>query len=647
MFLKNPAAIFTAEGKYVLSNDIFRKILGIEENLLKSKTISQIFTDIFFEKIKQSIQINRFFYQETQIKNKNYLLFIFPIIHNLKEKLLLFLIDKHSFYEKDELFDVLIEKTPAGTFIYKDTFVFANKTFQEITGYTQEELKKIKPHLIVHPKFRNEVIQIIKKRLSGENLEKHYDLLTIISKTGKEKHIELVTTTIKYEGSYAGMGVCVDRTEKIELEKRLNYLYTHDEITGLPNRKKFLEHLDEAVKYAVKNTHLVAVIMIDIKDMKLINKEYGYSAGDKLLKKFGKKLKKLFAEVNYVARVGDDKFGVLIYAFKNLEKLSEDIEDILKKIEGTYTVNEFKIPVEVKMGISIFPKDGKFPEDLYKNAEIALLKAKETPGRKFEFFSKTSYSEISRIIILKRKIREVIQKNSIKMYYQPIVELKNQKIFGFESLFRLITAENSIIMPKDIIHIAEETGLIIDLGDRIIDSVLSFSRSIPKNLKISINISPLQLNKPDFDKEIIKKLQEKDIQPDKIIIEITEGALMENISDSIKKLKRLKSYGIQIGIDDFGTGYSSLNYLKNLPADYLKIDISFVSGIGKNRSDEMIIKTIISMAKNLEMKTIAEGIENEDQARFLTEEGCDFGQGYYFGKPSPQNEINRFLQKSL
>jgi len=275
----------------------------------------------------------------------------------------------------------------------------------------------------------------------------------------------------------------------------------------------------------------------------------------------------------------------------------------LKKIEGTYTVNEFKIPVEVKMGISIFPKDGKFPEDLYKNAEIALLKAKETPGRKFEFFSKTSYSEISRIIILKRKIREVIQKNSIKMYYQPIVELKNQKIFGFESLFRLIT--------------------------------------------ISINISPLQLNKPDFDKEIIKKLQEKDIQPDKIIIEITEGALMENISDSIKKLKRLKSYGIQIGIDDFGTGYSSLNYLKNLPADYLKIDISFVSGIGKNRSDEMIIKTIISMAKNLEMKTIAEGIENEDQARFLTEEGCDFGQGYYFGKPSPQNEINRFLQKSL
>ena len=299
------------------------------------------------------------------------------------------------------------------------------------------------------------------------------------------------------------------------------------------------------------------------------------------------------------------------------------------------------------MGISIFPKDGHFPEDLYKNAEIALLKAKETPGRKFEFFSKSSYSEISRIIVLKRKIREVIQKNSIKMYYQPIVDLKNGEIYGFESLFRLVTEENGIIMPKDIIPIAEETGLIIDLGDKIIDSVLEFSGSIPQNLKMSINISPLQLNKPDFETEIIRKIKEKNVQPDRIIIEITEGALMENISDSIKKIKKLKSCGIQIGIDDFGTGYSSLNYLKKLPADYLKIDISFVSGIGKDKSDEMIIKTIISMAKNLGMKTIAEGIESEDQVSFLKKEGCDFGQGYYFGKPSPQIEINRFLKKGL
>ncbi len=386
--LKNPAAVFTSEGKYVLSNDIFKKILGIEESILKNKMISQIFKDTLFDKIKKSIQKNRFFYQEIQINKKDYSMLIFPVVHNLKEKLLLFLVDAHSIYEKEELLNALIEKTPAGTFIYKDRFVFSNKTFQEITEYTQEELKNIKPHEIVHPKFRDDVIQIVKKRLSGENLEKHYDLLTLISKTGKERHIELVTTTIKYQGGYAGMGVCVDRTEKVELEKRLNYLYTHDEVTGLPNRRKFMEYLDKAVQYAAKNSHLIAVILIDVKDMKLINKEYGYSTGDKILKEIGNRLKGLFKAVDYVAKVGDDKFGVLIYAFKNLEKLSEKIENIMKKIEGTYTIYDFKIPVEIKMGISIFPKDGHFPEDLYKNAEIALLKAKETSGRKFEFFFK-------------------------------------------------------------------------------------------------------------------------------------------------------------------------------------------------------------------------------------------------------------------
>ncbi|WP_457635453.1 sensor domain-containing protein [Persephonella sp.] len=645
--LKNPAAIFTTEGKYVLSNHFFKKTLNLEEGFLRSKTINQIFKDTIFEKIKKSINENKFYHQEIQINRKDYSMLVFPVIHNLKEKLLLFLFDARTDYEKEELLNTLIEKSPAGTFIYKNRFVFSNKTFQEITEYTDEELKNIRPHEIVHPKFRDDVIQIIKKRLSGENLEKHYDLLTLISKSGKEKHIELVTTTIKYQGSYAGMGVCVDRTEKVELEKRLNYLYTHDEVTGLPNRKKFLEYLDKAVRYAAENSHLIAVILIDIKDMKLINKEYGYSTGDRLLKEIGNRLKDLFTGVDYVAKVGDDKFGVLIYAFKNLEKLSEKIEKILKKIEGTYTIHGFKIPAEIKMGISIYPKDGKSFEDLYKNSEIALLKAKETPGKKFEFFSKSSYSEISRILNLKSKIREIIQKNSIKMYYQPIVFLKDEKIFAFESLFRLITEKNSIIMPKDIIPTAEKTGLIIDLGEKIIDSVINFSRTVPEEIKLSINISPVQLNQPDFDKNLLNKLAKAEINPEKLIIEITESAVMENVGENIKKLRNLKDNGIKVSIDDFGTGYSSLNYLKKLPADFLKIDISFVSGIGKDKSDEMIVKTIISMAKNLGMKAIAEGIENEDQLRFLKQEGCDLGQGYYFGKPYPQNEINRILEKGL
>ncbi|SNZ02322.1 PAS domain S-box-containing protein/diguanylate cyclase (GGDEF) domain-containing protein [Persephonella hydrogeniphila] len=644
--LKNPAALFSFDGKYILSNEPFKKITGLNEKQLRNKNIGSIFKEIFIDKILRTLEEKKFSFHSIQINNINYSLFIFPVIENLKDRLLVFLLGEDLEYEKEELLEVLIQKTPAGTFIYKDTFIFSNRTFQEITGYTEEELKKIRPYEIVHERYRKEVIEIIKKRLSGEKLEKHYDLLTIISKTGKEKHLELVTATIKYQGSYAGIGVCVDRTEKVELEQRLNYLYTHDEITNLPNRKKFIEYLSKSLNYAVKNSHLVAVILIDIKDMKLINKEYGYSVGDQLLKEIGKKLKKVVTNVDYVARVGDDEFGVIIYAFKSMGNLSENIEKILKEVEDTYLIDGFKIPVEVKMGISIFPKDGKTSEELYKNSEIALLKAKKTIGKKFEFFSEDSYKEISKILFLKGKIRDVIQKNSIKMFYQPIVQLQNNSIFGLESLFRLITSNGKIIMPQEIIPVAEETGLIVELGQKILDSVLDFSKKLPEKIKLSVNISPVQFNKTGFDDELIKNIKDRDINPEKLILEITESAIMSNISDKIRRIKKLKDFGIQIALDDFGTGYSSLNYLKRFPIDYLKIDISFVSGIGKDKSDEMIVKTIISMAKNLNMMTIAEGIENEQQLRFLRYEGCDFGQGYYFGKPASHNEILKLTDKN-
>ncbi|WP_457626429.1 diguanylate cyclase domain-containing protein [Persephonella sp.] len=413
-YFKNPVALFGFDGRYILSNSLFKEITGLNEEKLRNRKISSIFKELVIDKILESLEKNRFSFHNIQINNKNYSLFIFPVIENLKDRFLVFLTGKDFVYEKEELLNALIQKTPAGTFIYKDTFIFSNKTFQEITEYTEEELKKIKPYEIVHERYKKEVMEIIEKRLSGEQLEKHYDLLTIISKTGKEKHIELVTTTIKYQGSYAGMGVCVDRTEKVELENRLNYLYTHDEITDLPNRRKFIESLGKALNYAIKNSHLVAVILLDIKDMKLINKEYGYLAGDRLLREIGKKLKKVITNVDYVARVGDDEFGVLIYAFKSMENLSESIEKILKNLEDTYIIDGFKIPVEVKIGVSIFPKDGKTPEELYKNSEIALLNAKKTIGKKFEFFSEDSYKEISKILFLKRKIRDVIQKKQYK-----------------------------------------------------------------------------------------------------------------------------------------------------------------------------------------------------------------------------------------
>jgi len=291
------------------------------------------------------------------------------------------------------------------------------------------------------------------------------------------------------------------------------------------------------------------------------------------------------------------------------------------------------------MGVSVFPKDGVYPDDLYKNAEIALLKAKRTPGKSFEFFSKNIYSEITRILNLKEKIRKVIEENNILIYYQPIINLKTGEIDSLEALFRLNDGNETVILPKDIIPVAEETGLIVELGERILNSVLKFSKKVPQNIKLSVNISSIQLNKPMFDRDFLLSLENSDIPPDRIVIELTETAIMDSVSENITKLRNLKEKGIKIAIDDFGTGYSSLNYLKILPVDFLKIDRSFVKGIGRDRNDEMIVKTIISMAKSMNLKTIAEGVETEEQLRFLIENGCDYGQGYYFGKPVPEDKI--------
>ncbi|WP_457641785.1 EAL domain-containing protein [Persephonella sp.] len=647
-FMKNNVngiALFSEKGEYISSNESFKKLLGVEEIQLKNKKLTEIFKEIVFDKLRNSIEQYKFFLKSITINNQPFSLFIFPVIHNLKNKLLVFLSGNSvdDIYEMKELLNVLIEKSPAGIFIYRDTFIFSNKAFEKITGYSKEELKNIKPSDIVHPKFREDVIEIVKARLSGKKMDKHYDLLTIITKTGEEKHLEVITTTIKYKSSFAGMGICIDRTEKVQLEKKLNYLYFHDEITGLPNRRKFMENLEKALSYARKNNHLIAVILIDIKDFKLINKKFGYETGDKVLKSIGENLKKVITDVDSVARVGDDKFAILIYAFRSFEKLTEKIDIIFREIETDYKINSFNIFIEIKMGVAVFPKDGIYPEDIYKNAEIALLKAKKTPGKSFEFFSKNLYNEITKILNLKEKIRKVIEKNNITIYYQPIVDLKTLQIESLEALFRLDASDGNIILPKDIIPVAEETGLIVELGEKILRSVLEFSKEIPEDKKLSVNISAVQLNSPFFDKKFLETLEETQVSPERIILEITETAIMENVTENIEKLKNIKNKGVSISIDDFGTGYSSLNYLKILPIDYLKIDKSFVQGIGKNRNDEMIVKTIISMAKNMNLQTVAEGIETEEQLKFLQENRCEYGQGYFFYKPITIDKVKKII----
>ncbi|MBK3331522.1 EAL domain-containing protein [Persephonella atlantica] len=634
-------AVFSEKGEHILSNELFELLSDIKRS--GPKTLEHIF-NINLNAVKKAIKDNGFFAEN--LKDKKLLLFILPFRYRLKDTFLVLLYreEEEEIYTNRELMDVFVKKSPVGFFIYKDTFVFSNRTFEKILEYGSDELKKIRPYEIVEPKVREKIKKVVQERLSGRKMEKYYELLTVISKSGKEKHIELITTTIKYKGDYAGAGVCIDRTEKVDLERKLNYLYLYDELTGLPNRRYFIEKLKSAIEYAKKNNHFLALLIIDVVEFKLINKKFGYKTGDKILVEIGERLKNLALKTDVVSRTGDDKFSILIYSFKSYEKLTNRIEIILKALKKEFKTPEVSLFLEFKIGVSIFPKDGVYPEELFKNCELALLKAKKTAGKEMEFFSKNIDREISRILHLKETIRKLIEKNHVIVHYQPIVNLLDRKIYAAESLFRISTDDGKIILPKDIIPVAEETGLITDLGEKIIQTATGSGKEL--NIPVSVNISAVQLNRPNFDSYILDILHSTGFPPENLILEITESSLIENISENIEKLKILKENGVKVAIDDFGTGYSSLSYLKNIPLDFLKIDISFIRGIGRDEKDEMIIRTIISMAKHLRVLTIAEGIENETQLRFLIKSGANLGQGFYFYRPLEIAELKRLISGS-
>ncbi len=547
--------------------------------------------------------------------------------------------------EVQNLLRTVVEKSPALIFIYRDSYIYVNRAFESFTGYTLEELRRKKPWEIVHPDFLESTKKIALERLKGKRRDKTYRYITVITKSGEKRFAELITTTVKCCGGFAGLGIGIDKTEEKLLEEKLLRITYYDELTGLPNRKTFLMKLHKALKYAEKNNHSIAIILLDVRNFKLINSKYGFETGDKLLKQLSERLKKSVFSVDTVARIGADRFSILIYSFKDPVKLSKIIKRITGNVVGSYKINGHEIFVDVKMGITVFPKDGSDGETLLKNAEIALSKAKLSPDKTFDFYSKDYTAEITKILDIKERIRESINSKGVLLRFQPILDINTMKVEMAEVLVRL-NSSGELLLPENFIPIAEQSGLINQLGNVILEKTLAHIRELknsPKNVRFSLNISPVQLKRSDFCHNFINTVEANGVSPSTFTVEITETAIMENVEENIYKLKRLKSKGVSVAIDDFGKGYSSLNYLKSLPLDYLKIDSSFIEKIGKDRDYEAVVKTIISIAGIFNFRTIAEGIETQEQLEFLRENGCNLGQGFLFYEPLPFEEFIKLL----
>jgi diguanylate cyclase (GGDEF)-like protein len=445
-------------------------------------------------------------------------------------------------------------------------------------------------------------------------------------------------------------------TEVLILVRRAYHGFYHDSLTNLPNRRAFVRYLEnQSRKKSRTGKHLLAVLLIDLDRFKIINEGLGNQAGDELLRSAAQRLQTILPINAQLARVGNDEFAICVFQVQNTQDIDNLVKQIQEYLKGPFTWQDEPVFTSASVGITYQRQGDDFTaEELYRDAAIAISQAQKLGNDSVETFRSSMKSVAEAFYQTEKELREAIEGKEFKLYYQPIISLKTGKIAGFEALIRWPSSKKGFISPSDFIPIAEETGLIIPLGQWILaeacEQIKKWHKDFPKNppLIISINLSSRQFNQPDLVPQIQTILESIKVEGHSLKLEITESMMMNNVENAIALLRELKELGLRLSIDDFGTGYSNLSYLHRFPVDTLKVDQSFVRQMyGHEDSDKykQIVRTVIMLGHNLGLDVIAEGIETEEQRQALQQLDCEYGQGFLFSKPLPQEQITQLLQQ--
>jgi diguanylate cyclase len=424
-----------------------------------------------------------------------------------------------------------------------------------------------------------------------------------------------------------------------ESKKKIRYLTYHDTLTGLPNRNFFYEWLESQIIKVYQ--HSLAVIFLNLDNFKRINDSVGHKFGDNFLKKVAMRIKEIVGKTGTVFRLDGDEFAVVVTKVKKQNEIRELAERLKEMLFEPFIINDMHVYVSASIGVAMYPEHGQTPETLLKNANIAMYRAKEKGKSHVQFFSAEDTHDTIENIILESDLRKAIENEELDLYYQPQIDLKTNKLIGFEALIRWNHPTKGLISPAKFIPLAEQTELIISIGEWVLrkatKQLKEWQTQYDSTLRVAINLSPKQFLKPDFVSNLKKIIDDAQIDPQFLDLEITESMMM-NVEENLSLLLELKQIGVRISIDDFGTGYSSLSYLKKFPVDQLKIDQSFVRDM-ETENDKAIVAMIISMANQLNLEVVAEGVENKTQLEILHRFGCDVVQGYYISMPLPTKEI--------
>jgi len=567
------------------------------------------------------------------------------------------LLQKHlqtekSLWESENRFSRLLQEIPSVAFQgygIDGTVRYWNRASETFYGYTaQEAIGRNLLDLIIPDEMREELKSAMMWMAeTGQAIPASE--LTLMRKDGSRVTVFSCHSVIqKPEAPTELFCLDIDITERKHNEKQLEYLATHDELTGLANRALLQDRLTQSLHYAHRSGRVLAVLLLDLDRFKIINDSLGHNFGDKLLKSVALRLQQVVREADTVARLGGDEFVILLAEVAEPDDVGLLAAKILRSLSEPHQIDGREVTATASLGISLNPKDSDSGATLIRNADIAMYRAKREGGGVFSFYAPEMNQRAIETMELESALRLALEHNEFCLYYQPKVDLASGRITGCEALVRWRHPQRGMVAPNDFIPLAEETGLIVPLGTWVLEEacrqIQAWQTEGLSGLSVAVNLSARQFRKGDLSLIVREILQKTALDPRWLELEMTESMVMDNPAKAISLMEGLKSIGASLSLDDFGTGYSSFASLSRFPIDHLKIDRSFITDIVTNPNSAMIATSIIAMAHHMRLSVIAEGVETEAQLSYLQKHGCDEVQGYFFSPPLPADEFAAMLR---